>query len=205
MGTSPNYNDEIDKILNIKPSKDYTSDIDRILGLQEKPAFCVTDTQWQRMTPGVKQSYQKNYNIEIVPVGKPQQVVPTQPEEQKPSLAGQVVGAIGKGIEWVDKPNRMRAQQIRTGYRAMLGVLPKVADVRDAFYDPNQRTPYFRNLINRGLMPTEAKILNEFGPEEGQKFIDDIKRTFKSIDPFSNENTRMSRGEMGSRTNSTNP
>lgn len=138
------------------------------------------------------------------PIAPTQQAIPTQPEQEKPSILQWGAKAITEPIQKLNEPGTKAARQMRTGYRAMLGVLPKIADVKDAFYDNKQRTPYFRNLINKGLMPTEAKILNEFGQEEGQKFINDIRRTFKSVDPFSAENTRMARGEMGSRTNTTN-
>ncbi len=179
MGTSPNQ-DDLRQLLGIHPIQQKTTpnqdDIRKILGIGT-------------ITP------------KITPI---QQVIPTQPEEQKPSILQWGAKAITEPIQKIDRPGTEFSQQMRTGYRAILGVLPKVADVKDAFYDNKQRTPYFRNLLNKGLMPTEAKILNELGQEEGQKFIDDLRRTFKSVDPFSAENTRMSRGEMGSRSNSRN-
>jgi hypothetical protein len=151
---------------------------------KQKNIFRLPSTQWKGMTPQVQKSYQQNYNIEIVPVGKPQAEA-TQPQEQ---------GFGGKLLEgFKGKPGRELTETMRAGTRKMFGVIPSAERIEDIAY--NQSRAELGKILSEGKLSTKAGILNDLGQERGQKLIDYLEQITKGK-AFSPHNTRMALGKI---------
>jgi hypothetical protein len=205
MGTSSNQ-DDLRQLLGIQPTQQTATsnqdDLRKLLGIstptqttsaQPKQPLRFTDQTWNAMTPGIQQSYQQNYNIEIVPVSK-QQVISTQPEEQKPSMAQWATKALIEPIVKGEQAGARTSQKLRAGYLKTMGVIPSVTKLENKVFVEKDRA-WLGDMASKGKLPPDSEIIAKLGEDRGNKLIAEINRLSPNL--RKPEATRRARGEMG--------
>lgn len=120
--------------------------------LKQKSTWKLPSTQWQGMTPQVQKSYQQRYNIEFVPVGKPQQAIPAQPEPEKPSILQWGGKAITGPINAVEGAWQTKA--IKPVVKASVSLFtPSPEDIENLVNDKTRRADLVQ-IISAGHVPT---------------------------------------------------
>ena len=160
--------------------------------IKQKSTWNLPETQWQGMSPQVQKSYQRDYNINIVPVGKPQAET-TQPEKEKPSILQWGVKAVTEPIQKIREPGQKATGFLLSKERQALGIVPKVTVLENKVYTGDKA--YIDELVRQQKMPTTDMFISKYGEDKANQIMADIVKM--NPDAFSEKATRRARGETG--------